>query len=129
MVEGKSVKVVSPGYLKDKNLTIPEGAYSSKAETVVFVLVDDKLTGYIALADAIRPESAEAIQVFKKNGIKVLMATGDNETVAKAVSDELKLDGYYSEVLPHQKVEIVKELQSKGEFVAMTGDGVNDARA
>mgnify|MGYP003460321951 FL=1 len=129
MVEGKSVKVVSPGYLKDKNLTIPEGAYSSKAETVVFVLVDDKLTGYIALADAIRPESAEAIQVFKKNGIKVLMATGDNETVAKAVSDELKLDGYYSEVLPHQKVEIVKELQSKGEFVAMTGDGVNDAPA
>jgi len=129
MVEGKSVKVVSPGYLKDKNLTIPEGAYSSKAETVVFVLVDDKLTGYIALADAIRPESAEAIQVFKKNGIKVLMATGDNETVAKAVSDELKLDGYYSEVLPHQKVEIVKELQSKGEFVAMSGDGVNDAPA
>ena len=129
MVEGKSVKVVSPGYLKDKNLTIPEGAYSSKAETVVFVLVDDKLTGYIALADAIRPESAEAIQVFKNNGIKVLMATGDNETVAKAVSDELKLDGYYSEVLPHQKVEIVKELQSKGEFVAMTGDGVNDAPA
>ena len=129
MVEGKSVKVVSPGFLKDKNMTIPEGAYSSKAETVVFVLVDDKLTGYIALADAIRPESAEAIQVFKKNGIKVLMATGDNETVAKAVSDELKLDGYYSEVLPHQKVEIVKELQSKGEFVAMTGDGVNDAPA
>ena len=129
MVEGKSVKVVSPGFLKDKNMTIPEGAYSSKAETVVFVLVDDKLTGYIALADAIRPESAEAIQVFKKNGIKVLMATGDNETVAKAVSDELKLDGYYSEVLPHQKVEIVKELQSKNEFVAMTGDGVNDAPA
>lgn len=128
-VEGKSIKVVSPGYLKDKNLTVPEGAYSSKAETVVFVLVDDKLAGYIALADAIRPESADAIRVFKKNGIKVLMATGDNETVAKAVSDELGLDGYYSEVLPHQKVEIVKELQSKGEFVAMTGDGVNDAPA
>ena len=60
MVEGKSVKVVSPGYLKDKNLTIPEGAYSSKAETVVFVLVDDKLTGYIALAGAIRPECGQS---------------------------------------------------------------------
>lgn len=129
IVEGKSVKVVSPGYLKDKNMSVPDGAFSSKAETVVFILIDDKVAGYIALADAIRPESAEAIKVFKKNGIKVLMATGDNEIVAKAVSDELGLDGYYSEVLPHQKVEIVKELQSKGEFVAMTGDGVNDAPA
>lgn len=128
-VEGKTVKVVSPGYLKDKNLVVPEGAFSSKAETVVFVLVNDNVTGYIALADAIRPESKEAIKIFKKNGIKVMMATGDNEIVAKAVSDELGLDGYYSEVLPHQKVEIVKELQSKGEFIAMTGDGVNDAPA
>lgn len=128
-VDGKQVKVVSPGYLKDKNLAVPEGAFSSKAETVVFILLDEKVAGYIALADAIRPESADAIRVFKKNGIKVLMATGDNETVAKAVSEELGLDGYFAEVLPHQKVEIVKELQSKGEFVAMTGDGVNDAPA
>jgi Cu2+-exporting ATPase len=128
-VDGKDVKVVSPGYLKDKNIPVPENAYSSAAETVVFVIIDDKLAGYIALADEIRPESQEAIRKFKEAGIKVMMATGDNEVVAKAVSEELGLDGYYSEVLPHQKVEIVKELQSKGEFVAMTGDGVNDAPA
>lgn len=128
-VEGKSVKVVSPGYLKDKSLAVPEGAFSSKAETVVFVLVDEQLAGYIALADAIRPESAEAIAIFKKNGIKVMMATGDNEIVAKAVAEELGLDKYFAEVLPHQKVEVVKKLQSDGEFVAMTGDGVNDAPA
>ena len=129
IVEGKEVKVVSPGYLRDEKIEIPEDAYSDAAETVVFVLIDGKLAGYIALADEIRPESADAIKVFKKNNIKVLMATGDNEKTAKAVSDKLGLDGYYAEVLPHQKVEIVKDLQDKGEFVAMTGDGVNDAPA
>jgi len=128
-VEGKQVKVVSPGYLRDEKIDIPEDAYSDAAETVVFVLIDGQLAGYIALADEIRPESAEAIKIFKKNNIKVLMATGDNEKTAKAVSEKLGLDGYYAEVLPHQKVEIVKELQDKGEFVAMTGDGVNDAPA
>tara|TARA_R110001583_G_scaffold80855_5_gene216468 strand:- start:1991 stop:4108 length:2118 start_codon:yes stop_codon:yes gene_type:complete len=128
-VEGKQIKVVSPGYLKDEKITIPKDAYSDAAETVVFVLIEGELAGYIALADEIRPESAEAVKIFKKNNIKVFMATGDNEKTAKAVSDKLGLDGYYAEVLPHQKVEIVKELQDKGEFVAMTGDGVNDAPA
>ncbi len=128
-VEGKQVKVVSPGYLKDEKIEIPKDAYSDAAETVVFVLIDGKLAGYIALADEIRPESAEAIATFKKNNIKVFMATGDNEQTAKAVSDKLGLDGYYAEVLPDEKVKIIKELQAKGEFVAMTGDGVNDAPA
>ena len=128
-VEGKDVKVVSPGYLRDKKIEIPKDAYSDAAETVVFTLIDEQLVGYIALADEIRPESAEAIQIFKKNNIKVYMATGDNEITAKAVSEKLGLDGYYAEVLPHQKVEIVEKLEQKGEFVAMTGDGVNDAPA
>lgn len=128
-VEGKDVKVVSPGYLKEKNIPLPGDVFTNAAETVVFVLVDEKLAGFIALADKIRPESYEAIRTFRKNRIKVMMATGDNKIVAEAVSKELGLDGYFSEVLPHQKVEIVKELQAKGEFVAMTGDGVNDAPA
>jgi len=128
-VEGKQVKVVSPGYLRDEKISIPEDAYSDAAETVVFVLIEGQLAGYIALADEIRPESAEAIKTFKSNDIKVYMATGDNEKTAKAVSDKLGLDGYYSEVLPHQKVNIVKEFQANNEFVAMTGDGVNDAPA
>ena len=128
-VEGQDVKVVSPGFLRDKNISIPANAYSDAAETVVFVIVNEKLSGFIALSDEIREESAAAIQAFKRQGIKVLMATGDNEIVAKAVADKLNLDGYYSEVLPHQKVDLVKELQEKGEFVSMTGDGVNDAPA
>lgn len=128
-VEGQDVKVVSPGFLRDKNISIPANAYSDAAETVVFVIDNDKLSGFIALSDEIREESSAAIQAFKRQGIKVLMATGDNEIVAEAVADKLNLDGYYSEVLPHQKVDLVKELQEKGEFVSMTGDGVNDAPA
>jgi len=128
-VGGKQVKVVSPGYLKEQQVPIPESSYASEAETIVFVLINGQLSGYIALADDIRPESKPAIAAFKKNGIKVMMATGDNERVAKAVANELGLDGYYAEVLPHQKVEIVKQLQQQHEFVAMTGDGVNDAPA
>lgn len=128
-VESKNIKVVSPGYLKDKGLAIPQNAYTSAAETVVFVVINEQLAGFIALSDAIRPESIEAVKKFKTHGIKVMMATGDNKTVAEAVSRDLGLDGYFAEVLPHQKVEIVKELQTKGEFVAMTGDGINDAPA
>lgn len=128
-VTGKAVKVVSPGYLKEKNIEIPEAAFKNEAETIVFVLIDNTLAGYIALADEIRPESVEAIKTLKDNGIKVIMATGDNKKVAQAVSDQLGLDEFYSEVLPHEKVDVIKELQAKGEFVAMTGDGVNDAPA
>lgn len=128
-INGKSVKVVSPGYLRENNINFPETAVSSKAETVVFVLIANELVGYIALADEIRPESAGAIKQFKKIGIKVFMATGDNKLVAEAVSKSLNLDGFFAEVLPHQKVELVKKLQADGEFVAMTGDGVNDAPA
>ena len=127
VINGKDVKVVSPGYLKENNL--PAKLSSSKAETTVYVLVENTVSGYVALADEIRPESAEAIKVLQSQNIKTLLLTGDNKEVAKAVSDSLKMDGFIAEVLPHQKLEKIKELQAKGEFVAMTGDGVNDAPA
>lgn len=128
-LKGKEIKIVSPGMLKEEGIETPKEAFKTDDETVVFVLSEGKLIGYIALADEIRKESAEAIQTLKKQGIKVLMATGDNEQVGKAVSDTLELDGYFAEVLPEDKQKIIKDLQAKGEFVAMTGDGVNDAPA
>jgi Cu2+-exporting ATPase len=128
-VEGKKILVVSPGYLMENKLSVPEGFSSGDAETIVFVLVDGMLAGYIALSDRIRAESADAVRTLKENLIKSILLTGDNSKVAKAVSDTLGMDSYIAEVLPVQKLEKIKELQVAGEFVAMTGDGVNDAPA
>ncbi|MDZ7859157.1 MAG: copper-translocating P-type ATPase [Candidatus Krumholzibacteriota bacterium] len=128
-VENKKVKVVSPRYIKEQNMDIPEKAYKSEQETVVFLIIDEELAGFIAMADEIRPESYEAIKTLKNNGLKVYMITGDNEKVAKSVSDELGLDGYFAGILPDQKLEKIKEFQKTGKFVAMTGDGINDAPA
>jgi len=129
MVEGKKILVVSPGYLKEKNIAIPVEFKTNDTETVVFVIINDKPAGYIALSDEIRPESVNAIKVLKENNIKSILLTGDNNKVAKSVSETLGMDSYVAEVLPDEKLEKIRELQSKGEFVAMTGDGVNDAPA
>jgi Cu2+-exporting ATPase len=132
-VNGKDAKVVSPGYLQENKIELQEKdkieKLSAQGKTVVFVLIDNKLTGAIALADIIHEESKEAIKQLKELGIKPMMLTGDNKQVAKWVADELKLDDYFAEVLPGKKAEKVKEVQSRGMIVAMTGDGVNDAPA
>ena len=127
-VENKSIKVVGPNYLKDKNINVKESE-DDFTGTLVYIIIDDEVSGYFKFSDQIREESYEAIKVLKDAGIKNLLLTGDNEKVAKKVSDELKMDGFLANVLPHNKLGKVKELQQEGEFVAMTGDGVNDAPA
>lgn len=124
-VEGKRVRVVSPGAVKNPAID----QLSAQGKTVILVLVDDDLVGAIALADIIRPESKRAVQRLKAMGIQCLMITGDNQHVAQWVADEIGLDEYFAEVLPEQKAEKIKEIQSRGLIVAMTGDGVNDAPA
>jgi Cu2+-exporting ATPase len=131
-VEGKEVKVVSPGYLREQNINMTDkrvDELKAQGKTVVFVLIDGQLKGAIALADIIRPESKQAIAALKAMGIKCMMLTGDNKQVAQWVSDQVGLDEYFAEVLPQDKAAKVKEVQSRGILVAMTGDGVNDAPA
>lgn len=132
-VEGKlndkKIKIVGPGYLKENNIEIPEKSFNEERETVVFVIVNDEVAGYISLADEIRKESYETIKTLKKNGLKIYMMTGDNEQVAKSVSEELGLDKFFAGLLPDDKLNKIKKFQKEGDFVAMTGDGINDAPA
>ena len=128
IVEEKEIKVVGPNYLKEQNIGLSE-MNDEFIGTVVYVLIDNQVSGYFRFSDQIRESAFEAIQILKEVGIKNLLLTGDNEKVAKKVSTELKMDGYLANVLPHEKLEKVKEFQQKGEYVAMTGDGVNDAPA
>ncbi|MFO7731938.1 MAG: copper-translocating P-type ATPase [Spirochaetia bacterium] len=128
-VDKKTVAVVSPGYLDEQRISPPAKAERKGGVTRVFVVVNNQIAGSIALSDTIRPESQQAIKALQKRGIKCWMLTGDNSETAEAVSKELGMDGYFAEVLPDQKQDKIKELQQQGEYVAMTGDGVNDSPA
>ncbi len=131
-VEGRMVKVVSPGYLDEHDLDIdhPQAReLAGQGKTLAYILLDDQPAGVMALADKIRPESQPAIARLKEMGIRCMMLTGDNEKVAAWVARETGLDEYFAGVLPDRKAAKVKEVQARGLVVAMTGDGVNDAPA
>ncbi len=131
-VQGHSVRVISPGYLKELGLPVDHARaaeLSKGGRTVVFVLVDDKIAGAIALRDLVRPESKSAVDRIKGAGIRTIMLTGDNTIVAEWVAREMGLDEYFAEVLPQDKAAKVKEIQTRGLSVGMVGDGINDAPA
>ncbi len=130
-VQGKRLNVVSPGYLRENRIEVRDERVKRLAEqgkTVVFLLEESQPVGAIALADIIRTESREAIERLKSMNLKCMMLTGDNRFVAKWVAEELGLDDFFAEVLPHEKAEAIRTVQ-KGNVVAMVGDGVNDAPA
>ncbi|AQS55723.1 heavy metal translocating P-type ATPase [Novibacillus thermophilus] len=131
-VDGRDIKVVSPGYLREHDIPFNEDTLSelsAEGKTVVFVLVGEEPAGSIALADIIREDSKRAIQALKEQGVQCMMLTGDNKQVAQWVAKQLELDDYFAEVLPDGKAEKIKEVQQRGLITAMVGDGVNDAPA
>jgi Cu+-exporting ATPase len=134
VVEGKRVAIGNVRHLEALNIDV--GSLSERAEqlrldgqTVMFVAVDDRPAGLIGVADPIKPTTREAIEALHREGVKVVMLTGDNRTTAEAVAKSVGIDQVEADVLPDQKAAVVKRLQERGERVAMAGDGINDAPA
>ncbi|MCG7332860.1 heavy metal translocating P-type ATPase [Salinicoccus roseus] len=131
-IEGRNVKVVSPGYVAEHDINFDDARFnewSRQGKTVVFLVVDEKLSGAIALADKIKESAKETVAELHKRNIKAIMLTGDNRKVADHVAEQIGIDEVYAEVLPDQKADKVAEIQERGLVVAMTGDGINDAPA
>jgi Cu+-exporting ATPase len=130
-------RVVAFGNLKLlEALAVDAGELRDKAEalrrdgqTVMFLAVDKKLAGLVSVADPIKPSAAEAIQALHRDGLRIVMLTGDSRTTAQAVALKLGIDDLRAEVLPQAKGEVIKQLQNEGRMVAMAGDGINDAPA
>jgi Cu+-exporting ATPase len=132
-LQGRKISIGNAALMTD--IGAPSGALTKQAEalqaegqTVMFVASNKQLAGLIAVADPIKATTAEAIEALKKEGIRVVMVTGDNKTTAAAVAKKLGID-FQADVLPEKKADVVKELQARGAIVAMAGDGINDAPA
>jgi Cu2+-exporting ATPase len=130
-VEGHSVAVGGPRVLAEASLgALPEAAeWDLQGRTVLYVIVDGRVSGVIAVEDQVRPESKEAIDALHALGVRVAMITGDSQAVADSVARRLGIDEVAAQVLPADKAAAVKRFQDGGRKVAMVGDGVNDAPA
>jgi Cu+-exporting ATPase len=133
-VEGRSVALGNTRLLDAVGvdagaLAEAAGAMGAEAQTAMFVAVDGKLAGLLGVADPIKPSTPDAIRSLRGEHLRIVMLTGDSRTTAEAVARRLGLDEVIAEVLPDQKVEVVKRLQADGRTVAMAGDGINDAPA
>ncbi|MFH2050109.1 MAG: heavy metal translocating P-type ATPase [bacterium] len=133
-VDNKSVSLGNSSHFKSLNIDIEilikqAEPLQNEGQTVMYLAVDNKAAGFIGVADPIKETSPSAIEQLHNENIKIVMLTGDNKATADAVANKLNIDEVIAEVLPHQKVEAVKQFQEKGYFVAMAGDGINDAPA
>jgi Cu+-exporting ATPase len=133
-VEGQALALGNRALMEDERIPMTELATVAEelrndGQTVMFVAVDGRTVGLIGVADPIKATTVEAIRQLHGEGIRLVMLTGDNRTTAEAVARQLGIDEVIPEVLPDQKAEVIKRLQEQGRFVAMAGDGINDAPA
>ncbi|MDA8388543.1 MAG: copper-translocating P-type ATPase [Nitrospiraceae bacterium] len=135
LVGGRDVMLGNPAMMTDSGMDFG-GALLARAEemrmsggTAMFLSIDGRPAGLIGVSDPVKETTKEAIDELHKEGIRVVMLTGDNRTTAQAVASKLAIDEVISDVLPDQKAEVVKRLQDEGRMVAMAGDGINDAPA
>ena len=134
VVDGKELLVGNRKLMADRTISLDALGKRAReleggGQTVVFAAVDGQLAGLIAIADAVRPGANRAIAKLRDMGVQVAMLTGDNRGTAERVAKELGIETVFAEVLPNQKQDKVKELQGQGKYVAMVGDGINDAPA
>src|SRR3989338_8771767 len=130
----KIYRVGSVNFLREQSVEINENGkkieeYASRGFTIIGFSEDNRLIGFFAVQDGLKESSTEAIANLRSQGIKTIMLTGDNKTVAEEIAKQVGIDEVRAEVMPEDKVNIIKELQKKGEYVAMIGDGINDAPA
>lgn len=135
-VEGRQVAVGTPRLMAELGITVDEEATErlqkeeARGRTAVLVAEGQEIIGAVFLADTPRPEAYRLVEQLKKSGIRnVVMLTGDNARTAEAIATELNLDEFYAEMLPEDKVNVIKKLRQSGQVVAMVGDGINDAPA
>lgn len=134
-VDGRNLKVGGPALLRKLSIEPPDkirnaaDSFSKSARAAVYLVEDQRVLSVFAIADALRPESKEAVNRLREKGLKVAMLTGDAQAVADGVAKELGINTVFAEVLPEDKAGKIKQLQYDGSRVAMVGDGVNDAPA
>jgi len=134
-LDGKTILVGKEKFLADSNVRFPEELtkevhrLQERAETTVWIAVNGTAVGVLEIADPIKPTTKEAVRALHEMGLKIIMCTGDNRRTAESVARHLGVDEFKAEVMPDEKIEIVRELKSQGAIVAMAGDGINDAPA
>jgi len=134
-LDGKSILIGKEKFLADSGVTIPgelknkAQRLQEKAQTTVWLAVDGEAAGILGIADPIKETTRQAIHELHEMRLKIIMCTGDNRRTAESVARELGIDEFNAEVMPNEKIEIVKKLKSQGAIVAMAGDGINDAPA